>query len=239
MNQRSFASVEYALKKMRTRREQFLAEMERAVPWARLIAVIEPLYPTSGRVGRQPIGVGATPWASTCRANRCPMPPPCSSSGACYQWHFGMKAHIGVNAQSGLVHSVVGTAASVSDIDIAGALLHGDEHSAFGDAGYQGVHKRMEAQGPTWYVAMRRGKRRKLDVFIEPQFLVEREEKMKASIRAKVEHPLHVIKNLFGHRKARYEGMDKNTAQLLSLFGLANLVIARRSLLDTHAQGAS
>ncbi len=57
MNQRSLASAEYAMKKKRTRREKFLADMERVVPWSRLIAVIEPLYPTSGRVGRQPVGV--------------------------------------------------------------------------------------------------------------------------------------------------------------------------------------
>jgi IS5 family transposase len=155
------------------------------------------------------------------------------------QWHFGMKAHIGVDAQSGLVHTVVGTAANVSDINVAGALLHGEEHAAFGDAGYQGVHKRAEAQGPTWHVAMRRGKRRKLNEFIEPQYLAERAEKMKASIRAKVEHPFHVIKNLFRHRKTRYKGLARNTAQLLSLFGLASLVIAKKALLDCHARGAS
>ena len=86
---------------------------------------------------------------------------------------------------------------------------------------------------------MRRGKWRKLKEFIEPQFLAERAEKMKASIRAKVEHPFHVIKNLFRHRKVRSKGMAKNTAQLFSLFGLANLVIAKRSLLETHARGAS
>ena len=155
------------------------------------------------------------------------------------QWHFGMKAHIGVDAQSGLVHTVVGTAANVSDINVAGALLHGEQHAAFGNAGYQGVHKRAEAQGPIWHVAMRRGRRGKLNEFIEPQFLAERAEKMKARIRAKVEHPLHVVKNLFGHRKTRYKGLAKNTAQLLSLFGLANLVIAKRSMLDCHARGAS
>ena len=108
-----------------------------------------------------------------------------------------------------------------------------------GGHGGQGVHKRVKATGPTWHVAMRRGKRRKLNEFIEPQFLPERAEKMKASIRAKVEHPFHVIKNLFRHRKVRYKGMAKNTAQLFSLFGLANLVIAKRALLETHARGAS
>ena len=125
------------------------------------------------------------------------------------------------------------------DTNFAGALLHGEEHAAFGDAGYQGVHKRAEAKGPVWHVAMRAGKRRKLNEFIEPHFLAERAEKMKASIRAKVEHPFHVIKNLFRHRKTRYKGLAKNTAQLFSLFGLANLVIAKRSLLASHALGAS
>lgn len=78
------------------------------------------------------------------------------------QWYFGMKAHIAVDADSGLVHSVIGTAANVCDLNVAAALLHGQEEVAFGDAGYQGVHKRVEAQGPLWHVAMRPGKRRQL-----------------------------------------------------------------------------
>jgi hypothetical protein len=99
-----------------------------------------------------------------------------------------------VDARSGLVHTVVGTAANVNDLNVAGELLHGDEEAAFGDAGYQGVHKRPEAEGPAWHVAMRPGKRKKLNPFIEPEFVAERVEKMKASIRAKVEHPFRVIK---------------------------------------------
>ena len=146
------------------------------------------------------------------------------------QWYFGMKAHIGVDAQSGLVHTVAGTAANVNDLNMAGALLHGDEEAAFGDAGYQGVHKRPEAQGPTWHVAMRPGKRRKLNPFIEPDFVAERMEKMKASIRAKVEHPFRVIKRQFGFTKVRYRGLAKNTAQLVTLFALSNLWLARRAL---------
>ena len=109
-------------------------------------------------------------------------------------WYFGMKAHIGVDAHSGLVHTVVGTAANINDLNVAGQLLHGEEHAAFGDAGYQGVHKRAEAAGPTWHVAMRPGLRRKLNPFIERDFVAERVEKMKASIRAKVEHPFRVLK---------------------------------------------
>ena len=151
------------------------------------------------------------------------------------QWYFGMKAHIGVDAQSGLVHTVAGTAANVNDLNMAGALLQGDEEAAFGDAGYQGVHKRSEAQGPTWHVAMRRGLRRKLNPFIEPDFVAERVEKVKAGIRAKVEHPFRVIKRQFGFTKVRYRGLAKNTAQLVTLFALSNLWMARRQLMG--AQG--
>ena len=121
----------------------------------------------------------------------------------------------------------------------AGALLHGDEADAFGDAGYQGVHKRGQAQGPRWHVAMRPGKRRQLDCSHPWARMLEQAEQLKASVRAKVEHPFHVIKNLFRHKKVRYKGLAKNQAQLFSLFGLANLVIAKRPLLLLHARGAS
>ncbi|MBB1630551.1 hypothetical protein A9975_06710 [Cupriavidus sp. UME77] len=73
------------------------------------------------------------------------------------QWHFGMKAHIGVDAESGLVHTVVGTAANVNDVTQAHALLHGEESDVFGDAGYQGIQKRSDTQNiaVNWHVAMR------------------------------------------------------------------------------------
>ena len=151
------------------------------------------------------------------------------------QWYFGMKAHIGVDAHSGLVHSVVGTAANVNDVTQAGALLHGHEEVAFGDAGYQGVHKRDETQGPTWHVAMRPGLRRKLNPFIEPQFIAEQAEKLKASVRAKVEHPFRVLKRQFGYTKVRYRGLVKNTAQIVTLFALSNLWMARRQLMGVAA----
>ena len=149
------------------------------------------------------------------------------------QWYFGMKAHIGVDADSGLVHSVVGTAANVSDVTQAGALLHGEEEAAFGDAGYQGAHKRPEAAGPTWHVAMRPGLRRKLNPFIQPEFIAEQVEKIKASVRAKVEHPFRVLKRQFGYTKVRYRGLTKNTAQIVTLFALSNLWMARRRLVGT------
>lgn len=155
------------------------------------------------------------------------------------QWHFGMKAHIGVDAQSGLVHSVIGTAANVHDVTQAQALLHGEETDVFGDAGYQGVEKREENLDlpVNWHIAMRPGKRKALPGTPLGE-LLEQVEKAKASIRAKVEHPFHVVKNLFCHRKARYKGLDKNTAQLFSLFGFANLMLARRWLLAADSQVA-
>lgn len=154
------------------------------------------------------------------------------------QWHFGMKAHIGVDAESGLVHTVIGTAANVNDVTQAGALLHVQETSAFGDAGYRGVHKRPEAKGPTWFVAMQPGKRRALDLTKKWAQLLERAEQLKASVRAKVEHPFHVVKNLFRHRKVRDKGLAKSRGQLFTLFGLANLSVAKRSLMDLQARGA-
>lgn len=149
-------------------------------------------------------------------------------------WYFEMKAHIGVDTSSGLVHTVVTTPANVNDLNVAGQLLHGQEHAAFGDAGDQGVHKRPEAVGPTWHVAMRPGLRRKLNPFIEPDFVAERVEKMKASIRAKVKHPFRVLKRQFDYTQVRYRGLAKNTAQILTLLALSNLWMARRALAGTR-----
>lgn len=150
------------------------------------------------------------------------------------QWHFGMKAHIGVDADSGLVHTVVGTAANVNDVTQASALVHGEEMDVFADAGYQGVAKREEVQGikANWHVAMRPGKRRALDKDSPMGAVLDQLEHIKARIRAKVEHPFRVIKRQFGHVKVRYRGLAKNTAQLHTLFALSNLWMARRRLLQ-------
>ena len=150
------------------------------------------------------------------------------------QWHFGMKAHIGVDADSGLVHTVVGTAANVNDVTQAHALLHGEETDVFADAGYQGVSKRQETQdiGVNWHVAMRPGKRKVLDKSTPMGAILDQLERAKARIRAKVEHPFRVIKRQFGHVKVRYRGLAKNTAQLHTLFALSNLWMVRRTLLQ-------
>ena len=147
------------------------------------------------------------------------------------QWHFGMKAHIGVDADSGLVHTVIGTAANVNDVTQGHALLHGDEEVVFADAGYQGAMKRNEATGVPWQVAMRPGKRRALDKSNPIEALTDQIEKLKASVRAKVEHPFRVIKRQFGFVKVRYRGLAKNTAQLHTLFALSNLWMVRKRVI--------
>ena len=150
------------------------------------------------------------------------------------QWYFGMKAHIGVDVESGLVHSVQGTAGSTNDVVQANSLLHGDETEAWGDAGYQGAEKRPDARkGVRWNIAMRPGKRRQLDKSETIDALTDKLERLKASIRAKVEHPFRVIKRQFGHVKVRYRGLAKNTAQLHTMFALSNLWMARRPLMES------
>jgi IS5 family transposase len=147
------------------------------------------------------------------------------------QWYFGMKAHIGVDAESGLVHTVRGTSGNVNDVVEGNALLHGQESEVFADAGYQGAHKRADARdGVNWHVAMRPGKRAALDKTRRSHELIDELERLKASMRAKVEHPFRVIKRQFGHVKVRYRGLKKNTAQLSTLFALSNLWMVRKTL---------
>ena len=150
------------------------------------------------------------------------------------QWHFGMKAHIGVDTESGLVHTVIGTAANVNDVTQGHGLLHGEEVVVFADAGYQGSVKRPEATGVDWHVAMRPGKRRALNKNSPWGSLLDKAEQLKASVRAKVEHPFRVIKCQFGFTKVRYKGLAKNTAQLMTLFALSNVWMARRHLLGAR-----
>jgi len=323
--QTSFAQAEYAGKKKRTRRDLFLAQMQTVVPWARLIAVIEPHYPKSGKRGRQPLGIermlrmylvqqwygladvavedalydsqalrtfcgvdlGAesVPDATTLMGFRHllekhKLPPallaevnallterglllnqgtlvdatliaaPSSTKNKEHKrdpdmhqtkkgnaWHFGMKAHIGADDQSGLVHTVISTAANVSDISQTAALLHGEEQRVGADAGYVGVEKRAEVQDKlktmAHTVTFRIAKRRTpIKAMVEgwKKDLALLNEKLKASLRAKVEHPFHVVKNIFKHTKARYKGLAKNDAQLNVLFALSNLYMVRGKL---------
>ena len=313
------ASLELNLSAKKTRKREFLAQMERVVPWAALVALIAPYYP-EGRTGRPPFAletmlrihflqqwfslsdpameeaffdvplyrefaqlnayermpdestilrfrhrlekhklanailttvndllgaqglllrqgsaVDATLIAapSSTKNKEGKRDPEMHSSKKGNQWHFGTKAHIAVDADSGLVHTVRGTAGHVADVAEGNTLLHGEETVVFADAGYQGVDKRPDARpNAQWQVAMRPGKRKKLDKANSPiDALVDKIEKCKASIRAKVEYPFRVVKRQFGFVKVRYRGLQKNTLQLKTLFALSNLWMARHRLI--------
>jgi IS5 family transposase len=317
-HQTSFSQAEFADKKKITRREKFLARMEEIIPWADLLAVIEPYYP-KGERGRPPIGLermlrvyflqqwygladeaiedaiydsqamrgfaridlaaDGVPDATTllkfrrlletndlCKgifqaintdlatrglmmregtlvdATLLAAPPSTKNkekkrdpemhqTRKGNQWYFGMKAHIGADRDSKLVHTLIVTAANVADVTQTAELLHGEETQVHADAGYTGVEKREEIQALNrtidWQIAGKRGQIKKLEEGSEKE-LLKATEKAKASIRAFVEHPFHIVKNLFGHRKVRYRGLAKNGHQLHTLFGLANLIIGAR-----------
>ncbi|WP_322995015.1 IS5 family transposase [Castellaniella sp.] len=315
MSQLSFSDAEFAGKRKVTRREKFLAQMERAVPWKVFADLVEPHYPKAGN-GRRPYPLevmlrihfmqqwfnlsdpameealydstsirnfaklsltrGSIPDETTILNFRhllekhdiaadaleavnllladqgitvrkgTIIEAPSSTKNAAgardpemhqtkkgNQWHFGMKAHIGVD-MTGLVHTVVGTAANVHDVTQAHALLHGEEELVLGDAGYRGVQDREENQSRNvqWHIAMRPGKRRALGKSNMGRML-ESYERAKASLRSRVEHPFRVIKCQFGFTKVRYRGLAKNTAQLKMLFTLANLWKVRHHLMAT------
>lgn len=137
---------------------------------------------------------------------------------------------IGVDAESGLVHTVIGTAANAQDINTAEALLHGEEADVYADAGYQGIQKRCVDGSVRWHVAMGPGKRRKLDLSDRLDAIYDQIERLKAGVRAKVEHPFRIIKRQFGYTKTRYRGLMKNTAQITTLFALGNLWMTRKAL---------
>ena len=312
------ASLNLDLSTKKTRKQLFLDEMERVVPWAALVQRIAPYYP-EGRNGRPPFSLetmlrvhfmqqwfglsdpameeaffdmplyrefvrleemGRVPDESTILRFRHRLEknkladaileevnellsqrglllkagtivdatliaapsstknkdkerdPEMHSSKKGEQMYFGMKAHIGADADSGLVHTVRGTAGNVHDVTEGNSLLHGQEKFGFGDAGYQGVDKRQDANPDViWHIAMRPGKRRSLDKSNAADALLDSAEKLKAGIRAKVEHPFRVIKRQFGYVKVRYRGLKKNTAQLVTLFALSNLWMVRSHLM--------
>ncbi|WP_161928853.1 IS5 family transposase [Pseudomonas yangonensis] len=318
MKQMTFADAEYAGKRKQTRKELFLIEMDRVVPWKGLIALIEPHYPKgeggrpayplmamlrvhlmqnwfgysdpameealyettilrqfaglsleripdetsilnfrrllekhelaagilaviNGYLGdrglslRQGTIVDATliNAPSSTKNKDGERDPEMHQTKKGNQYYFGMKAHIGVDDESGLVHSVVGTAANVADVTRVDKLLHGDEQRVGGDAGYTGVDKRPEHadRKVVWQIAARRSTYKKLGKRSVLYKAKRRIEQAKAQVRAKVEHPFRVIKRQFGYVKTRFRGLAKNTAQLMTLLALSNLWMARRHLL--------
>ena len=317
--QTSFLDLLLENKSRKTRREVFLSQMEKSIPWVALVALIEPFYP-AGKRGRPPIGIERmlrlyfvqlwynfsdegtedalydmpvlarfvgidltaerVPDSTTLKnfrhlledhqlapkildqinallANKGLMlregtivdatliaappstknkdkkrDPEMHQTKKGNEWHFGMKMHIGVDVSSGLTHTAVGTAANVSDVVMAGDLLHGEEHMVFADAGYTGVANRPEnaERAVKWHVASKRGQIKKLPEG-EIKALTQYIEKIKASVRARVEHSFHVVKNLFGHRKTRYRGIAKNESQWQILFALANVYMTRKKIM--------
>lgn len=148
------------------------------------------------------------------------------------QWYFGMKAHIGADRDSKLVHTVVVTAANVADVTKTAERLHGAETQVHADAGYTGVEKRAEIvalpRKIDWQIAGQRSVIKALAEGAEKEAL-KAVEKAKAAVRAFVEHPFHIVKNLFRYRKVRYRGLAKNGHQLYVRFGLANVVMGARA----------
>ena len=321
--QLGFGDYEQTTAKKRTKRERFLSEMEKVVPWKALLDLIEPHYPkTSSRGGRPPyplqtmlrihllqqwydlsdpamedalievptmrrfagidmisdripdettilafrhllekhdLGdqifevvkahlkangmvmkqgtiIDATLIAapSSTKNEKGERDPEMHQTKKGNQWYFGMKVHIGVDKDSGLIHSVVTTAANVHDLTPAADLLHGDEDVVYGDAGYQGIAKRREMTDTTadFRIALRPGKRRALPNTPDGH-LLDLIETAKAHIRSKVEHPFRVIKQQFGFQKTRLRGLAKNRCKINVLAALTNLFLARRQLLAT------
>ncbi len=309
MKQMTFADAEYAGKRKQTRKELFLIEMDRVVPWKGLIALIEPHYPKgeggrpayplmamlrvhllqnwfgysdpameealyettilrqfaglnleripdettilnfrrllekhelaagilaviNGYLGdrglslRQGTIVDATliNAPSSTKNKDGKRDPEMHQTKKGNQYYFGMKAHIGADDESGLVHSVVGTAANVADVTQVDKLLHGDENVVCADAGYTGVEKRPEHEGREviWQVAARRSTYKKLDKRSVLYKAKRKIEKAKAQVRAKVEHPFRVIKRQFGYTKVRFRGLLESTPNRISTAASSN-----------------
>jgi len=318
MKQASLSMTGYFDKGKRTRREVFLAEMERVVPWARLLALIEPHYPKGSPGGGRPplpmermfriyclqqwynladpgaeealydsitmrhfagvradddvipdetsilnfrrllekhqlterllaeinahlsdrgliVGKGTIVDAtiidapSSTKNEKKKRDPQMHQTRKGKQWYFGMKVHTGVDTDSGLVHTVRATAANVADVNVLGELMHGGEETLHGDSAYHSkeLKAQAEASGIEFNVNQRGTKTR-------PLTKAQRMRNRRLSrVRATVEHPFLVVKRLWGHAKVRYRGIQKNLAQMNTLFGLANLYRVRYHLLSS------
>ena len=151
-------------------------------------------------------------------------------------WYFGYKAHIGVDRDSGLVHTVKATSANVHDVSMTPELLHGEEETVNGDSGYVGADKRPDA-----IVRNNKGKKIRYQINRRPsqikklsrsgQYKANKREHAKSSVRCKVEHVFGVVKGLLKFKQTRYRGLRKQTAKFNIMFALANLILADRPCL--------
>lgn len=142
------------------------------------------------------------------------------------QYYFGEKIHIGVDEESGAIHSVAVTAANVHDIEMMDDMTRDDDETARGDSGYRGIEKRTHHNGVKFEISMMRGKRRKFKGTVTDTI-----EKLKSGIRAKVEYPFRVLKEQFQYRKVRFKGLFKNAQAAYMKCGLINLYQFRKYLL--------
>ena len=148
-------------------------------------------------------------------------------------WHFGYKAHIGVDQDTGLVHHLEVTSANIHDVTVVSRLLTGEEAVVYGDSGYLGAAKREEAvirntQGKKIRYKTSRRPSQSRNCSVRSRAQIKRQEREKSSVRAKVEHIFGVVKGLFGYRKTRYRGLLKQTSKLNMMFALANLYLANK-----------
>ena len=142
------------------------------------------------------------------------------------QWYFGLKAHVGVDSKQGHVHSVCTSAASVADKHMLPDLLHGDECKVWGDGAYQGQGEAIRQAAPRAQDMTSR--RVKYKNFVDE--LQKAKNRVKARVRAKVEHPFRILKRIFGFEKVRYRGLKKNHERLCTCFALVNLYLHRKRL---------
>lgn len=322
MSQLTFTDIEYSKRRRPCKLEVFLNQMDAYVPWAALIALIEPFYP-KGRRGHPPVGietmlrmyllqcwnnlsdvateenillnyafrrfmkinfledqvpdattllkfrhllekhdlaekifnavtqlleergvmmrggtiVDATIIAapSSTKNEKKERDPEMHSTKKGNQFHFGMKAHIGVDAGSGLVHSATFTPANAHDVTEASKLIRDDDEVVYGDSGYIGLDQREEVKNDAHLSkieyrinlrpsSLRKGKKKQWGIDWDKE-----REKQKSSVRSKVEHTFHISKDVFGYRKTVYKGLAKNANRLYILFASANILMCVRA----------
>jgi IS5 family transposase len=176
-------------------------------------------------------------FGKTSGRRRTPAGRSCEAGCGHEQGEVAQVVHVEVDADFGLVHTVRCTSGNTHDVTQAHRLLHGQVKSVWADAGYRGVSKREGVDHDVcWHVAMRPGKRKTLkNAGGAIGELLDKAEKLKAGVRAKVEHPFRVIKRQFGYVKVRYRGLAKNAAQIATLFALSNVWMTRHRLLGAQA----
>ena len=238
--QLTFPLISDELAQARTSKKEFLEKIERIIPFDEWIGIIRPCYYKGEHVNK-PYDLElmlrifiAAPSSTKNKDKKRDKDAHSVKKGN--QWHFGYKAHIGVDKDSGLVHHLKVTGANEHDVTATPDLMHGEEEELYGDSGYIGAEKRENA-----VVKNKNGRKIKYKINRKPstmkklsksgQYAAKKAEHKKSSVRAKVEHVFAVVKRLFGYRKTRYRGLRKQTAKLNIMFAPANLYPADRKSL--------